>query len=173
MSFWVKSFIAQFFHAMIYYLSLSEHSHEKLSSWYLLPLSCLKITSWRRKQNSFQLLIYPGFGSYLHQSDLHLRVLQFEIWGYAGYNKKIVYICFCFSCCGGFLRNSGDFFVSLWKFQQLSPPGWLWFNQGCKAGHWVFRNWTFDITCHSNTLILLLITLIWCLLINIYIGLSN
>lgn len=57
---------------MIFYLSLSEHSHEMLSSWYLLPFFCLKNFSWRRKWISFQLLIYTEFGLYLNQFELHL-----------------------------------------------------------------------------------------------------
>lgn len=75
------------------------------------PFLVLKLTFWGRKQISFQLLIYPGFGSYLDQFELHLLALQSEIWGYIGYSEKLVYFCFCFSC-GGFLWNSGAFFFS-------------------------------------------------------------
>lgn len=90
----IDEFLSEIFHcmisrAMIYYFSLSEHSHEKLSNWYLLPLSCPKIDLLGKKTDLFSALnlswIWLIFESFWMASasltvwDLGLHWLQREV----------------------------------------------------------------------------------------------
>lgn len=142
------------------------------------PFLALRLTLREEKKNvSFQFLIYPGFGSYLNQFELHLTESHNLVFGVIVVTLKTVYYSFVFLVVES-VKFRRYFFFPSQKFQQLTCYITPFAHKRAVTQsrlesttiYWVFRNWAFDTVCDSNIPIFMLRILSWCLPINVYIN---